>query len=245
MPRIEIMETGALNAYAAGLSPDEAVVAVTRGLLDTLDKRELEAVLAHEMSHIRSYDVQLMMVAAVFAGGLTIVGDGLWQMLKGAGSRTEGRTSDDMPDTEDYALTSRGGGHSSKQNGSLAIAVVLAIAVLAIVHVLAKLSRFALSRARELNADAGAVELTKDADALVSALMKIGRSDVPMPDLPAVVAPMMISAAAAGLFATHPPIEERIAALEAHAGGRRAAHGPRPRGRITARPQAPEAAIPS
>lgn len=213
VPRIEMMMAPELNAYAAGLTPQEAVVSVTTGLLDALDDEELEAVLAHEMAHIRHRDVHLMMIAAVFAGGLMLLGKGIGKLFQ---SRSDSGGS---------SGSSSSGGSSS--NGSfrggppaaVAAAVAIGALFLALTHLFALLTRLAISRSREYLADAGAVELTKNPDALIRALRKIsGSADIP--DLDPAVSAMMISSRIEGLFSTHPPIEERIAAIVDFAGGR-------------------------
>lgn len=235
MPRIEIMPTKALNAYAAGLSPDDAVIAVTRGLLNTLDKDELEAVLAHEMTHIKNRDIRLMVVASVFAGGLTMVGDTVRGWMQ-SGSSSDGGSG------VGYVVGNMlSGGRSSGGEGASAgageakeafIAAVIAIAIavvgLCLVHIFAILSQFAISRSREFLADAGAAELTKNPDALVSALQKISGNDN-IPGIPDRLNAMMISAEAGDLFSTHPDVEKRIEALRRHAGAMVTA--PRRRGR--------------
>src|SRR5882757_3077956 len=192
MPTVEIIETEALNAYASGLGPADASVAVTRGLLETLTKDELETVLAHELTHIRNRDTRLMVVALIFVGILAY------------GAQTLGRTV-----------------WSSKHGQPLAGAdiplFVVAALVAGLAHLFGVLTRFALSRTREYLADAGAVELTKMPEALVSSLRKIsGREDIP--GLPAAFHAMMISSSIESLFSTHPPLEARIAALEKYAG---------------------------
>lgn len=225
MPRIEIMPTRALNAYAAGLTPDDAVVAVTRGLLNTLDKAELEAVLAHEITHIKNRDIRLMVVASVFAGGLTIVGDAVRGMMQ-SGSSSDGGSG------VGYVLGNMvGGGSSGASEGSAgvggskeaffaaAIAITIAVIGLCLIHVFAIMSQFAISRSREFLADAGAAELTKNPDALISALQKISGSDH-IPGMPERLNAMMISAEAGDLFSTHPDVQKRIEALKRHAGGR-------------------------
>lgn len=214
MPKIQIMETPALNAYASGLVPDDAVVAVTRGLLSTLDRHELEAVLAHEITHIRNTDMRLMVVAVVFAGGLSLMGDALIRHL------TRADSSADAADDGYTLLSTRSSGRSGNDGHSSgwAAAIVLAGAVvtLILVRTFAQLSRFAISRSREFMADAGAIELTKEPDALISALRKMSTS-VPMPELSGTVAAMMFSMPATGLFGTHPSIEDRIGAIETYA----------------------------
>jgi heat shock protein HtpX len=194
VPKLKIIETDALNAFASGFDERDAAITVTRGLMERLDDRELAAVLAHELTHIRNQDVRLIVIAAIFAGILSFAGEMMFRMLAG-GSR-------------------------GNRNGGPAVLVAIVIALVA--WLLSIVLRFALSRRREFLADAGAVELTKDPDAMISALMKIsGRSDIP--DAPSMVREAFIENAATGLtglFATHPPIETRIDALRRFAGGR-------------------------
>ncbi len=224
MPRVEIMDTPALNAYAAGLSPETATIAVTRGLIDTLETDELEAVLAHEMSHIRNYDVRLMVVATIFCGGLTMLG-GL--VARGASS-----SPSTTADTFTMLGRRRSGDRSSGGNGAVGLAVLIAVVLLVITHVFAKLAKLAISRSREYMADAGAVELTKRPDSLISALRKIsGNDEVPL--AAESLRAMMISSSGgvasslAQLFSTHPAVEDRIQSLVAHAGGNAQAASPR------------------
>ena len=192
MPTVEIIETEALNAYASGLDPADASVAVTRGLLETLTKDELETVLAHELTHIRNRDTRLMVVALIFVGILAY------------GAQTLGRTV-------------WGDKHGQPLAGADIPLFLVAALVAGLAHLFGVLTRFALSRTREYLADAGAVELTKMPEALVSSLRKIsGREDIP--GLPAAFHAMMISSSIESLFSTHPPLEARIAALEKYAG---------------------------
>jgi heat shock protein HtpX len=192
MPTVEIIETDALNAYASGLGTTDATVAVTRGLLETLSKDELEAVLAHEITHIKNRDVRLMVVAIIFVGILSYCAQVLWRTV------WDRRPGQSLGPPE-FVL--------------FAVASVLAC----VAHLFAVLTQFALSRTREFLADAGAAQLTKKPEALVSALRAIsGRDDIP--GVPASLRAMMISSRLEGLFATHPPLEERIAALERYAG---------------------------
>lgn len=221
-PALRIMETEGLNAFATGLHEGQYSVTVTRGLMNTLSDEELEAVLAHELTHIRNKDVRLLVIAVVFVGIFSFVGEiafrGLWHT--GGGIRTR-RSSRDS-------------------GGGAIIAIVAALAMIAIAYALAIVIRFALSRRREYLADAGAVELTKNPDAMISALQKIsGNSAV---DAPSEVREMFIEnprSDFAGMFATHPPIAKRIEALAKFAGGRvepvaqknaGAVDGPRPQG---------------
>lgn len=199
MPAVEVIESDALNACASGWTPRDSCVAVTRGLLNSLSNEELEAVVAHEITHIRHRDVRLMTVAGLFVGFLV------------SGGRMLGGGKDGAP-TRNLALRASG--------GAGIFFALIAFVVSALASVLAVLSDLALSRAREFMADAGAVTLTKNPDALISALQKIAAHG-DMPAIPAPLRPMMIFAETKGWWATHPSIESRIAALEMYAGGRR------------------------
>lgn len=207
MPQLKIMESEVLNAFASGMSEQQYSVTVTRGLLTALNRDELEAVLAHELTHIRNGDVRLMVIAVVIAGVISFIAE-LTYRWAAYGPRV--RYSDDD-------------GGTSRRASPATTALFLAGAIIIIAWLISSLLRFALSRSREYLADAGAVELTKNPDAMISALMKIsGRAEIP--GVPSGVMEMCIENQHSGfvdLFATHPPIEDRIAALELHAGGRK------------------------
>ena len=221
MPRIEIIETGAMNAYAAGLTPSRATIAVTRGLIDKLTPAELEAVLAHEMTHIKNGDVQLMMVAVIFAGGISLLGD-LAGSFFGRG--------DGVTVSPRFTLSGSGsGGNEDNQAGRFTVfgalmALAVGVIVMGLAQVFAVLSQFALSRSREYMADAGAVELTKNPDALISALRRISQDDE-VPLVSEGMRAMMISraddctGAIEALVSSHPSIDDRVACLERFAGG--------------------------
>ena len=204
MPALRIMDTDAMNAFATGLHEGQYSITVTRGIVAALSDEELEAVLGHELTHIRNRDVRLMVIAVVFVGIFSFVGQmifrGLW--YTGGGVRRSSSSSRDRDS---------GGG----------IAIIVALVLIAVAYGLAIVIRFALSRNREYLADAGSVELTKNPDAMISALQKIsGHADIPAP---AEVREMFIENAHAhfdGMFATHPPIDKRIEALVKYAGGR-------------------------
>lgn len=201
-PKLNIIETPALNAFASGVSDKSYKVTVTRGLIETLDRDELEAVLAHELTHIMNKDVRLLIVAVIFVGIFSFFGELLFRNMFRAGLRVGGHTRSRKGD-------SRGGG----------VLILIAIAMIVIAYLLAMVIRFMLSRKREYLADAGAVELTRNPDAMISALKKIsGRAKV---DAPNDIQQMMIENTQpfAGVFATHPPIEKRIEALVNYAGG--------------------------
>ena len=202
MPQLNIIETPALNAFASGLTDKSYKVTVTRGLLDTLDKDELEAVLAHELTHIMNRDVRLLIIAVIFVGVFSFFGELVFRNLFRAGVRVGGHTRSRNGD-------SRGGG----------VLILIAIAMIVIAYLLALVIRFSLSQKREYLADAGAAELTRNPDAMISALKKIsGRSKI---DAPNDIQQMMIENTQpfAGIFATHPPIGKRIDALVNFAGG--------------------------
>ena len=202
MPRLSLIDTPAMNAFASGVSDRNYAITVTRGLVEGLNKRELEAVLAHELTHIRNRDVRLLIIAVIFVGIFSFFGELVFRNVFRTGVRIGGHSSGRKGD-------SRGGG----------ILILIAIALIALAYILAIVIRFALSQKREYLADAGAVDLTRDPDAMISALKKIsGNSQM---DAPAEVRQMMLDNKAdfAGIFATHPSIEKRIIALQNYAGG--------------------------
>lgn len=234
LPRLAVIETPQRNAFASGLTKGTAGVTVTRGLMDALDDRELRAVIGHELAHIRNGDARLGVIAAVFVGVITLVTDRVWNVLRFArftsgSSRSSSRSSS--------SSSSRDGG-----GGAAIVLILIGIAIAIAAHVLALVLRMALSRNREYLADAGAVELTQDADAMISALRKVEQR-ASMPQVPEQVRAMFLhdsalSNAAAGWFATHPPIEKRIEALVKFAGG----HDPGPLPALA--PDSPEAEAP-
>lgn len=204
MPKLQIIDSPALNAFASGISEKTYSITLTRGIIAALGKPELEAVMAHELTHIRNRDVRLLIIAVIFVGIFSFVGEMVFRNSFRTGVRIGGHTSGRKGD-------SRGGG----------VLILIAVALIALAYILAMVIRFSLSQKREYLADAGAVDLTKNADGMISALQKIsGRSQIEAPEE---VRQMMLdnSASFAGLFATHPSIEKRIAALRNYAGGAR------------------------
>ena len=223
MPRLQIIDTPALNAYAAGLRQGDYVIAVTRGLVDTLDPAELEAVLGHELTHIRNRDSQLMVIAVIFAGIFGFFADLFvrgWDFPYGWSPRDKRqRGQDGWDDSGGSGSGGRGGGSSS--GGGAIIAVVVAIAIIIISWGVSTLIRFALSRSREYLADAGSVELTKNPDAMISALRKIERNaafDVPS-RMEAFFIENPLKSRITGLLATHPSVGARVEALKVYAQG--------------------------
>lgn len=199
MPRLEIIETHARNAFASGVSRKTYGITVTRGLLNSLAKDELEGVLAHELSHIRHGDVRLLIVTVIFTGMIGFAAQMVWSSLR-----------------HGFVYSSNRGG---KKNGGGQLMLLGILIVLWIGYLATLLMRFALSRRREYMADAGAVELTKNPEGLMRALLRISGKDQ-IPAAPADVGLMCIENRAPflGLFATHPPIEARIKMLAAISG---------------------------
>jgi heat shock protein HtpX len=218
MPTLQIIETPALNAYASGLREGQYVIAVTRGLVDRLAPDELEAVLAHELTHIRNRDAQLMVVAVIFAGIIAFLGNviiRMWDFPYGWSPTPRRQRSPTGGTTNGGGGRSRDGG-----GGGVLLAIVIAVAVIVISWGMSTLIRFALSRSREFLADAGAAELTKNPDAMVRALRKIegnARFDVPS-RMEAFFIENPVAGRLTGLLATHPPIPVRIEALRRYAG---------------------------
>ena len=218
MPKLQIIEDPALNAFASGLNSRQHAVTVTRGLIDTLDDDEMEAVLAHELTHIQNRDTQLLVIAIIFAGVFAFFGDlamRSWDFPYGFPPRSR-RTESASSDREDSGSSSKGGGAIA--------AIVIAVVVIIITYGISTLIRFALSRSREYLADAGAVELTKNPDAMIRALRKIDHNaslEVPS-RMEAFFIENPMEDRITGFFATHPSMTDRIKALMAHAGGREA-----------------------
>jgi heat shock protein HtpX len=195
-PTLRIIDSDSLNAFASGLREGQYSVTVTRGLMDALDRDEMEAVLAHELTHVINKDVRTMVIASIFAGIISVIAQ---LVVRGM-------------------FYVRPGGRN-KNAGPL---ILIGFAVAAVGYALAIVIRLMLSRTREFVADAGSVELTRNPDAMISALRKVsGRSKLEAPDD---VQGMFLDNERMGftdaLFATHPPIEKRIAALIRFAGGR-------------------------
>ncbi len=214
MPKLKIVDSPALNAFATGLNRSQYAISVTTGLMKALNDREMEAVLGHELTHIRNGDVQLLVVAVVIAGVIGFFAELFFRIFFNSGMRFGGGRSSSSSSDGD-----------KKGGGAFAI-VFLAIALIGLAWGLSLVVRFALSRSRELLADAGSVELTKDPDAMISALRKIeGRGE--LPGATSAVMEMCIDNPREGfadLFATHPSVDSRVKALVKYAGG----HDPGP-----------------
>lgn len=193
MPRVWIIPTRALNAFATGINPEKGHVAFTEGIVHALTREELKGVAAHEIAHIKNYDIRLMLLASVLAGAIVMIAE--------IGFRT--------------ALFSNGNNRDGR--GQILMFVIgLAFSILAVV--LAQLAKMALSRRREFLADATAVEFTRYPEGLASALEKIGGDKTQLRGASSLTSEMFIKDPVKknfmhSLFATHPPIEERVAAL--------------------------------
>jgi len=201
MPKIYIINDTALNAFATGRDPRHASIAVTRGLLQKLNKLELEGVIAHELSHIGNYDTRLMMVTVVLVGLIALLADVFLRFTWfGAGRRSSNR------------------GRGEGMGGAIILLIALVMAVLAPIS--AQLIRLAISRRREYLADASGALLTRYPEGLASALEKISRDNEPLEVANKATASLFIAnplkgheSALNNLFSTHPPIEKRVAAL--------------------------------
>ncbi len=203
-PKLYVIDDTAPNAFATGRDPKHAVICATRGLLDNLNRTELEGVIAHEMSHIRNYDTRLLSIVAVLVGLVALLGDWFLRMsFFGSGRRSR--------DNE--------GG----QIGALLVVVGFIFALLS--PIIATLIQLAISRRREFLADVGSVSLTRQPSGLISALEKISRDREPLEVANKATAHLYIvnpfkgeghgsKAWFANLFNTHPPIAERVKALQ-------------------------------
>lgn len=199
MPELYIMDDGSPNAFATGRNPEHAVICVTTGLLEKLDSNELEGVLAHELSHIKNYDILLQTISAVFVGFVTIISDLF------------------------FRISIRSSRNRDNDNGNAAQAFLLIIGLifLALSPIFANLLKLALSRNREYLADSSAIELTRNPDGLISALRKISSDMDPLEQANKATECMYISnpiknkkGKTSSLFSTHPSVEDRIAQLQ-------------------------------
>jgi heat shock protein HtpX len=218
MPRLKVIESDALNAFAAGIRKGNYSVAVTRGLINGLSESELECVLAHELTHIRNKDTQMMVIAVIFAGIIAFIGDIVFRRL-------------DFPFgySPQPGRSQRRSERRSEGGAGVVVIILIALAVIAISWGVSVLIRFAISRAREILADAGAVELTKNPDGMIAALRRIERQAA-IADVPSRMHAFFIESPALnpqrGWLSTHPSVDERVAALVQFAGGVDLANAP-------------------
>ncbi|ABD09001.1 HtpX-2 peptidase. Metallo peptidase. MEROPS family M48B [Rhodopseudomonas palustris HaA2] len=215
MPQLKIMDSAALNAFASGLNPKQYAITVTSGLLANLDDAEIEAVLGHELTHIRNGDVQMMVIAVIIAGVVGFFGEMMFRLFFQGGFRFGGGSGGS-------SSSSSSSSGDRKSGGGAIFVVILAIALIVLAWLLSQVVKLALSRAREYLADAGSVELTKNPDAMISALRKIENRGE-LEGATSAVMEMCVDNPRSGfadLFATHPSVEKRVAALVQFAGGR-------------------------
>ena len=204
MPKLYVIDDTAMNAFATGRDPQHAVVCATTGLLDKLNRTELEGVIAHELSHVRNYDTRLMSIVTILVGLVALLADWfLRASFWGSGRRSK----------------------SDGESGQLQMLFFVAGLVLALLSpIISQLIQLAISRRREFLADASSAALTKYPNGLISALKKLNADKEPLEAANKATAHLYIvnplrnvSGARswfAGLFDTHPPVAERIAALE-------------------------------
>lgn len=206
-PKLYIIEDSAPNAFATGRDPEHAVVCVTTGLLDKLNRTELEGVIAHELTHVKNYDIRLMSIVSVMVGLIALLGDWFFRarLFSSRGRSASGRGGDD------------------NQLGAIIMVVGILFAVLS--PIIATLIQLAISRRREFMADAGSVEITRQPQGLITALQKISADQEPLEAANKATAHLYIVnpfksgtnkavSTFANLFNTHPPITQRIATLQ-------------------------------
>jgi len=206
-PKLKVIEDDSLNAFATGMNDKQYSITVTTGLINALNDAEIESVLGHELTHIRNGDVRMLVIAVIIAGVIAFFAELVFRLLFQGGFRW------------------RGGRDSGDRKGA-GVAILIAVLLIAVAWMLSIVIRFALSRKREYLADAGSVELTKNPDAMISALRKIeGRGE--LPGATSAVMEMCVDNPRQGfgeLFDTHPSVQSRVAALVKYAGG----HDPGP-----------------
>jgi heat shock protein HtpX len=211
MPKVYLIHDSAPNAFATGRDPEHAAVAITTGLREKLNREELQGVLAHEVSHIRNYDIRLMMLLAVLIGTIVMLADFFWQIQWYSGGRSSSRSS---------------GSDKGDGKGLIVLVIfILAILLAAIAPLLAQIIQLAVSRQREYLADASAVELTRNPLGLANALRKIDDDPNVLESANRGTAHLYIAnpikkfeARANSVFASHPPIKDRIRRLLALVG---------------------------
>ncbi len=198
VPKMYVIDSDAMNAFASGRDPQNAVVCATTGLLSTLNRTELEGVIGHELSHIRNYDTLLMTIVSILIGTLSI--------LINMTSRSRFLSGSRRSDNE----------QGERSNGILAI---IGLILIIFAPIIAQLIQLAISRRREYTADAGSVMLTRQPSGLISALEKISQDTNHLKTASTATASLYINNPFTGnkmasMFSTHPPIQDRIKALK-------------------------------
>jgi heat shock protein HtpX len=202
MPKVMVMEVDALNAFATGTSTSNAAIVVTRGLLDTLNREELQGVIGHEMGHIANLDTRYMTIVGVTVGLIALVASMILRALQW-GSYSSSRSDD------------------RKSSGGSAILIIVLLVVAVLAPLAAKAVQMAVSRQREYLADATSVQFTRNPDGLISALQKLeAAAGKPFPGVSDATQHLFIvnpvramTAKTSALMATHPDLESRIARL--------------------------------
>jgi heat shock protein HtpX len=202
-PEVYVIDSPAPNAFATGRDPRHSSIAVTRGLIELLDRQELEGVVAHEMAHVRNYDIRFMSMLVATVGAVVVLRDLVLRWMRFGGGGSSRRRS------------SSGGGGGGSGGGGQAVLFLVLVVLLVLGPVLATLLRLAVSRRREFLADAAAAYITRNPEGLARALEKIRDYRGPRLEVSEGVRHMFIANPLSGddlssLFSTHPPIQERI-----------------------------------
>ncbi len=201
-PKTYVIESPALNAFATGRDPEHAAIAITRGCLETMTRTELEGVIGHELTHVKNYDTRLMAIVAVLAGSIAMAMNWAWRLSWFGGGRRR----------------------SDGEGGANGIIMLIGLVLVILAPIIAALIQMAISRRREYYADAGSAMLTRQPSGLIGALKKIAaHEDIPLETANTATAHMYIDnplttethgSWMANMFSTHPPIADRIKALE-------------------------------
>jgi len=202
MPDLYVIEDSAMNAFATGRNPEHAVVCATTGLLQRLDRSELEGVVAHELAHVQNYDIRLMSIVSILVGFVTLLADWFLRISLYGGNNRDNSSNHQMQ----------------------ALLLVAGFGLALLSPFIAQLMKLAISRRREYLADSSSAGMTKNPEGLIRALQKISQDKEPLEAANKATAHLYISNPLkggkdarrmfAGLFQTHPPVEERIAALQ-------------------------------
>lgn len=199
-PRVYVIEDSAMNAFATGRDPKHASIALTTGIIERLENEELEGVIAHELSHVKNFDIRLMMIVATLVGVIVLLGDFMFRaQLFGGGRR-----------------------RSSEEGGAQGVLFIIGIVFIILSPIIAQLIKLAVSRKREYLADASGALLTRYPQGLANALKKIAASHESLGHVSNATAHLFFASPFgegkrkffSSLFSTHPPIEERVRALE-------------------------------
>lgn len=200
MPKLYVINSPALNAFATGRNPENAIICATTGLIENLNKSEIEAVVAHEMSHIVNYDILIATLVALLVGMISVLADWILRASRFGLNKNEDRN----------------------QKNSNPVVMVISIFTFLVSPLIGKLIQLALSRRREYLADAWAVKLTRQPEGLINALKKLAENQIPLTTANEATAHLYIVNPFSGrgiqkintLFSTHPPLVERIAMLQ-------------------------------